>query len=66
MHPAIRMTRHVCDDEIDTARFGTEIGTDFTCGDGIHKTLVYVPDEPDQPVGLYFYDLNCLFLAVWL
>jgi hypothetical protein len=38
--PAIRIERLINDDTCDAARFGTEMGVDYSCGAGLTKALI--------------------------
>lgn len=52
MHPAITLEPCFCDDRLNKARYGKEIGASFHCGD----VELYVPYAADQPVQMLFRD----------
>lgn len=43
----VRIERQVCDDVVDTARYGLEWGTNFTAGEGDDEVEVFIPDSPE-------------------
>ena len=62
LHHAITIRRCICDDALDTAHYGKELGTEFVCGEGLHEVEVYIPDDPAQKVSLHFRDADRLSL----
>lgn len=53
---AVRCEPLICDDMIDPQRYGTKIGTTYTAGDGAGRVEIYISDDADQPVDIFFAD----------
>lgn len=43
--PPIRIEPFICDDHIDTVRYGRQVGTEYHCGEGATEIEVYVSDD---------------------
>lgn len=46
--PLVRIEHNVCDDRVDRARFGTEIGTNVCITAGDEEVLLYFPDKTED------------------